>query len=196
MSIKIKIEHFLETFPSRFVNIFTNNKFVLSLFTLVALLISIIFVDIFILPKTRVNDSVVEIKKLLEHSRDTNTYKTIGYECKTSKGYVFYITRIDFRTKQTNEVELEHTLLLHNVIALKSNNKDYSDKLFSNTIDELKYFYLFILTSLIVNIIIIYFNIFIKRNSLWNLIGFNFHLIVIWLVIENSLKFQTPLFKF
>ena len=119
-----------------------------------------------------------------------------NYECKTSKGYVFYITRIDFRTKQTNEVELEHTLLLHNVIALKSNNKDYSDKLFSNTIDELKYFYLFILTSLIVNIIIIYFNIFIKRNSLWNLIGFNFLLIVIWLVIENSLKFQTPLFKF
>ncbi len=196
MSIKIKIEHFLETFPSRFVNIFTNNKFVLSLFTLVALLISIIFVDIFILPKTTINDSVVEIKKLLEHSRETNTYKTIGYKCKTSKGYVFYITRIDFRTKQTNEVELEHTLLLHNVIALKSNNKDYSDKLFSNTIDELKYFYLFILTSLIVNIIIIYFNIFIKRNSLWNLIGFNFLLIVIWLVIENSLKFQTPLFKF
>lgn len=173
-----------------------NNKFVLSLFVLVALIISIIFIDIFILPRTTINDTVVEIEKLLEHRRDTDTYKTIGYKCKTSKDYVLYIKEIDFLTKQTHAVELDLTLLLNNVIGLKSENKDYSDSLFSNTIGELKYFYLFMLTSLIINIIIINFNIFIKRNSLWNFIGFNFLLIVIWLVIENSLKFQTPLFKF
>ncbi|MBJ2173168.1 hypothetical protein JBL43_02885 [Aureibaculum sp. A20] len=173
-----------------------NNKFVLSLFFLVALLISIIFIDIFILPKTTINDTVVETKELLERIGDSDKYKVVGYKCKTSKGYVFHIQSIGFLAKQKNEVKLKLTLLLKNVIGLKSKNKDYSDILYSNTVYELKYFYLFVLGSLIINIIIIYFNLFIKRNSLWNFIGFNFLLILFWLIIEYSLKLQSPLFKF
>ena len=199
MSIKTKIEHFLATLPNRFINVFTSNKFVLSFFFLVALIIATIFIDTFILPKNTINDTVVEVKELLEYSRDSDKYKRIGHVCKTENDYIFYINNldnIDLFSNQNYKIELTHTLLLKNTIGVKSNTIDYSDQLFSSTLNEVMYFYLVILTFLIITIIILYFNIFIKRNSLWNLIGFTIFLIVIWLFIENMLKFQTPLFRF
>lgn len=199
MNIKQKIERFLKHFPRWILSIFMNNKFVLSLFSLVIVVISVIFIDTYILPKTTIVDTIDEIKELVEKSTETNEYKRIGYKCKTGEDFVFYIKYardLDLITDRSKKIQLEHTLLLKNVIAVKSKKNDYSDQLFSNTINELKYFYLLMLLSLIVNILIIYFDISIKRNSLWNFIGVNFMLIVIWLVLESLLKFQTPLFEF
>jgi len=148
-----------------------NKKLVELVLTITTLIISLILIDFYFLPKNIFKDN---ISYYYEQSLKANTYSTnrtvIAYK---------YVTELEhsFSTEKTfideRQIEIESTLIFKNITKVYTKNKDYTENLSSGLNGILIYLYFIFLLSSIISLTILKFGTTISENAFYNIICFN-----------------------
>ncbi|SFJ88836.1 hypothetical protein [Myroides guanonis] len=88
--------------------------------------IGLMFFDMYVLPKTNIEDTITHYQNIKTGKNDTNY---LGSQFYTEKGKTFSLEKNNF---ELNEVVLEETLLFKSITAVRNEKKDYTNILISD----------------------------------------------------------------
>jgi hypothetical protein len=144
-------------------------KFVLISVLILSLIINLILLDLYILPKKTIKDKIVFYKEIsINRKHGGRTF--IGYNFLTNKGFEFSTERYFINE---DSISICYTTIFKNITKLKSDKKDYSDKLISDLNSIIIYFYLILFISLNSSVLLLFLDKNISKNRFQNIIGFN-----------------------
>lgn len=138
----------------------------------IPLLFGLFFADSWILPQKTINDKIISYSKILvNHSNKFSSSEVlVGYVFITQKGH-------EFSTQETfveeNEITIKQSYILKNITTVKSQTKDYSDKLMSGLNGACLYFTLGLTISAIISLLLLWFDKNLSENGFQNIILFN-----------------------
>ncbi|WP_289664756.1 hypothetical protein [Flavobacterium panacagri] len=149
-----------------------NKKKVINILYLITFLISITFIDYYLLPKTSANDTIDYYIENVGKNRNGRSKNIVSYNYYTKK-------RNSFSTKnflvEEDAIEIEYTLLLKSVTAVKSKDADYTKYLINglnpNGIEL--YCCFVILISVALSLKILLSKKAVSENTFYNIICFN-----------------------
>lgn len=157
-----------------------NKKLVIKSLVILTFLISLAFIDFYLLPKTQTKDNISYYIERVGKNRNGRSKNTVSYNFYTKKGN-------SFSTKnyliEEDEIEIEYTLLLKSVTKVKSKDKDYTKYLINglNTNGIHLYFCLVLLFSIAISLKILLSKKECSKNTFYNIIYFNSFLLFVFL---------------
>jgi hypothetical protein len=148
----------------------------------IPLLIGLFFADSWMLPQKTINDKIISYSRISVN----NSNKFSSSEVLV--GYIFYTQKgNEFSTQETfideNEITIKQSYILKNITTVKSQTKDYSDKLMSGLNGACLYFTLGLTTSAIISLLLLWFDKNLSENGFQNIIIFNSFLLFITLYL-------------
>ncbi|MEN9908228.1 MAG: hypothetical protein RLZZ540_1377 [Bacteroidota bacterium] len=148
-----------------------NKKLVELVLTATTLIISLILIDFYFLPKKTIKENIsYYYQQSLKANSYSNNRTVIAYK---------YVTELgdSFTTEKTyiyeNPIEIESTLIFKNITKVYTKNKDYTEKLSSGLNGILLYLYFIFLLSSIISLTILKSEKTISENAFYNIICFN-----------------------
>lgn len=149
-------------------------RITIKILMLLILLISIFFVDIFILPQQTVNDEITSYRQKLIKKRRNFSPSTseifVGYFFNTQKGYHFTIAKTLIEERA---VTLEHSRIFNNITGVKTKKKDYSDELISDLNGACLYFLLTLTITIMISLLILFLDKNLTENGFQNILLLN-----------------------
>lgn len=145
---------------------------VINALLLVLILTNVFFLDRWVLPYESIDDEISNYGKIFK----TNNNKfgsgkvLIGYIYFTKKGYKFSTEK---KIVTNGDIILKRSCLLKNIFSVKSDTKDYSDKLLSGFNGAFLYLTIGLAISTIFSLVILKFNKGLSENGFQNIILFN-----------------------
>ena len=103
-------------------------KLVLIIVLILTLIINLILLDLFILPKKTIKDTIVSYNKLFFQGKFGNK-SLISYHFTTHKGFDFSTERYFINE---DKISISYTPIFRNVTKVRSDETDYSNKLISD----------------------------------------------------------------
>lgn len=144
-------------------------KLVLIIVLILTLIINLILLDLFILPKKTIKDTIVSYNKLFFQGKFGNK-SLISYHFTTHKGFDFSTERYFINE---DKISISYTPIFRNVTKVRSDETDYSNKLISDLNSIIIYFYLIMFVSLNISVLYLLFDKNLSENKLQNIINFN-----------------------
>jgi hypothetical protein len=157
--------------------IIKNKKVILYLFLLVAFIISLLFLDYFVLPTSKTKD-IITYSTVQTAGGKNGSRQKVSYHYYTKKGFTFSTAKDDV---EESTIEIEYSLLFKSVTKIRSNKNDYT-KLLSNdlSINGIQfYFCIVLLFSIAISIKILLSKKGFSENTFYNIICFNSFMIFI-----------------
>ncbi len=149
-----------------------NKKIVIKILYLITFLISIVFIDYYLLPKKSTNDNIDYYIENVGKNRNGRSKNIVSYNYYTKKQNTF--STKNFLVEE-DDIEIEYTLLLKSVTKVKSKDADYSKYLVNglnpNGIEL--YCCFIILLSIAVSLKILHSKKAISENAFYNIICLN-----------------------
>jgi hypothetical protein len=142
---------------------------VLFLVLFLALIFNLVFLDLYILPKITIEDSIISHKEIIINRKD-GSKSLIGYKFITHNGFEFSTERYFINEKN---ILISYTTIFNNITRIESENKDCSEKLISDLNGITIYFYLILFLSLNCSVLLLFFDKNISENKFQNIIGLN-----------------------
>lgn len=150
----------------------------------IALLISLFFIDSWVLPQKTINDEIISYGEIYIRSKQKYTNSEskvfVGYIFLTRKNYEFSIQKTFI---EENKITIKQSYIFKNITAVKSQSKDYSDKLMSGFNGACLYIVTALMISSIISLLMLRFNKNLSENGFQNIILFNSFLILCTLYI-------------
>lgn len=146
-------------------------KLVIWILGIVIGVISLLFID-YILPKKSISDEIVSFGKTMvtNNSKFSRNKVCVGYIFYTQKGFHFSTEKT---LMQEHDVTIFHTRIFENIVGLKTNKRDYSDKLISGLNGVTFYLMIVLSLSSVISLLLIFFYKALPENGLQNIILFN-----------------------
>lgn len=153
-------------------------KITIKVLVVIPLLISLLIADSWILPQKTINDEIISYSKIyVKNNNKFHRSKIIlGYIFFTQKGYNFSTQEIFVRE---NEITIKHSYILKNITSVKSQTKDYSDKLMSGLNGACLYFMIGLFVTAIISLLFLMFDKNLTENGFQNIILFNSFILII-----------------
>lgn len=150
-----------------------NKKKVINVLYLITFIISITFIDYYLLPNTKTEDNLVSYTiNRAKKSRHGSEKEIVSYNYYTKKGNSF--STKNYLLEEDN-IEIEYTLLLKTVTKVKSKDTDYTKYLVNglnpNGIEL--YCCFIILLSIAISLKILLSKNAVSENTFYNIICFN-----------------------
>lgn len=150
----------------------------------IPLLVSLFFIDSWILPQKTINDEITSYSKIFFRS----TQKYTNSESKTFVGNIFYTQQgYKFSLQKTfieeNEITIKQSYIFKNITAVKSKYKDYSEKLMSGLNGACLYSVIALAVTSIISLLMLRFNKNLSENGFQNIILSNSFLLICTLYI-------------
>lgn len=164
--------------------ILNYKKSVICALALIAFLISLAFIDFYLLPKTKTEDNLTSyIINRARKSRNGKETEIVSYNYYTKKGN-------SFSTKnyliEENEIEIEYTLLLKSVTEVKSKSTAYTKYLVNGlNINGIQFYICCIfLFSTAISLRVLLSKKGFSENTFYNIICFNSFLLFVYLYMS------------
>ena len=148
----------------------SNKKLVINSLVIITFLISLVFVDFYILPKTKISDEITYYTIQYGGRRNGGKKTIMAYNFFTKKGHCFPTSNYLI---EENDIEIKYTLLFKSVTNVKSKDKDYSDDLAVGFNGILFYCYFVLLFSIAISLKILLSKKSVSENTFYNIICFN-----------------------
>lgn len=147
--------------------------------------LAVFFIDQWLLPQNTIND------ELVAYSRIYISKGSSQYSNKSSKefvGYKFYTQKgLEFSTDKAYieeyEVIIKHSYIFKSITTVKSQTKDYSDKIISGLHGACLYFTIFLEIVAIISLLLLKYNDQLSENGFYNIILFNSFLLIVSLYV-------------
>lgn len=159
--------------------IIKNKKFVMNCLLVLTFLISLLFIDFYLLSKSKTEDNLVSYTtNRARKSRYGKDTEIVSYNYYTKKGHSF--STKNFLIEE-NDIEIEYSLLLKSVSEVKSKDEDYSKYLINglNPNGIQIYCCTVLLLSIAVSIKILLSKKGCSENAFYNIICFNSFLLFV-----------------
>lgn len=149
-----------------------NKKNVIKALTIITILISVAFIDFYLLPKTKTNDNIDYYIERVGKNRNGRSKNVVSYNYYTKKGNSF--STKNFLVEEDN-IEIEYTLLLKSVAKVRSKDADYTRYLINGLNPNGIYIYccFVLLLSITVSLKILLSKKAVSENTFYNIICFN-----------------------
>lgn len=159
-----------------------HTKITIKILICIPVLVSLFFVDQWILPQKQINDKIVAYSQIvIRNGNEYNSSKEfVGNKFFTKKGYEFSIRKTFI---EENEVTIKQSYIFQNISSVKSQIKDYSDKLMSGLNGACFYFMLSLNITAIISLFMLRFNKNLSENGFQNIILINSFLTLITLYV-------------
>lgn len=157
-------------------------KITIYILLFIPLLVGLLFADSWILPQKTIHDKIIAYSRIIVNNNNQFSRSTIpiGYNFYTQKGN-------EFSTQETfiheNEITIQRSYILKNTTAVRSNTKDYSDKLMSGFNGACLYLTLGLAISAIISLLFLWLDNNLSENGFQNIIIFNSFLAFITLAL-------------
>ena len=159
-------------------------KVAIKILICIPIFFSLFIVDQLILPQKQINDKIIAYCQIVISSRNkysiNSTKEFVGNKFFTEKGYEFSIRKTFI---EENEITIGHSYIFQNINSIKSESKDYSDKLMSGLNGACFYFTLGLTITAIISLLMLKFNKKLSENGFQNIILINSFLALIALYI-------------
>ncbi|WP_298308178.1 hypothetical protein [Flavobacterium sp.] len=147
-------------------------------------LLALLFADSWLLPQKTIKDEIEYYSTIYS----THRSKYSASESKTLMGYVFLTkNKLKFSTQETfikeNDIIIEQSYLLKNITSVKTQTKDYSEKLMSGFSGLNLYLAVGLLISIVISLLSLKFDKNLTENGFQNIIIFNSFLVIIALYL-------------
>jgi len=153
---------------------------------LIPLLVTLLLAETWILPQKEIDDYIVSYSKnTVTSGRYSKSKTTVCYKFYTQKG-------LEFSTEKTyineNDVKIKHSYIFKNITSVKSETKDYSDKLTSGLNGATLWFIIGLTISAIISLLNLRYNKNLSKNGFQNIILFNSLLLfyILYLLFLNN----------
>lgn len=143
-------------------------KITFIILAIITLSLSLVFIDIWILPKKEIDDTIVSFSKNIFKRKDRPIYTT--YKFYTEKNIKF---STDNTYIQEDKVKIECTYLFENVTSVKTKTKDFTDKLNSGLSGPVLWITLGLIISSIISLLVLWYSENLTENSFLNIVIFN-----------------------
>ncbi|OMQ10988.1 hypothetical protein [[Flexibacter] sp. ATCC 35103] len=153
--------------------IIRNKKFVINSLLVLTFLISLLFMDFYLLPKTKTKDILISYStNRARKSRQGKDKEIVSYNYYTKKGHSF--STKNFLIEE-NEIEIEYSFLLKIVSEVKSKDEDYSKYLVNGLNPNGIHIYscTVLLLSIAISLKILMLKKGCSENTFYNIICFN-----------------------
>jgi hypothetical protein len=150
--------------------VISNKKFVINGLAIITVFISVVFIDFYLLPKTKTNDAITYYTVQYGGRRNGGKKAIMAYNFFTKKGHCFPTSNYLI---EENDIEIKYTLLFKSVTNVKSKDKDYSENLAIGFNGMLFYCYFVLLFSIAISLKILLSKKSISENAFYNIICFN-----------------------
>lgn len=147
-----------------------NKKTVINVLYLITFLISIAFIDYYLLPKTVTNDVITHYAVRKMSGKNHTGKQNISYQFLTQNGLHFATQK---KFIEENNVEIKHSLLFNTITNVKSKHEDYSDYVTTGFNGIIFYCYAILLFSIAISLKILLFKKAVSENTFYNIICFN-----------------------
>ena len=136
--------------------------------------ISIFFLDRWVLPQERIQDEIYGYRKIFKYSKNkfsSGSRSVIGYIYYTQKGFEFSTEKRI--TKEAEKITVQRSLF-GNLTSLRSDDNDYSDKVLSGFNGSCLYITIGLAISILISLLILLqFNTGLSENGFQNIILLN-----------------------
>lgn len=132
------------------------------------------------MPKKSINDEIVNYGKTMisNNSKFSRGNVCVGYIFFTQKGFHFSTEKTFI---EESKVKIFKNMIFKNIVGLKTDKKDYSDKLISGLNGFTFYLIIVLSISSIISLLLLFFNKKLSENTFQNIILFN-SLIIFYVV--------------
>ena len=161
-------------------------KIIINILICIPAIVSLFYVDKWILPKEKINDKIILYSTISVNNRRnlSNSYKSSKiYLCTkffTQKGLEFSIEK-GFINE--NQIIIKRSYIFNSITSVKSQSEDYTNKLTSGLNGASLYSTIGLTLTSIISILMLKFNKKMSKNSFLNIILVNSFLIICTLYI-------------
>ena len=137
--------------------------------------------DRFLLPNVSINDEIEYYEKIYKRARSKYSSSTyhFGYRYYTKKQFIFTIEMMHVRIPQ---VQIDHTRIFNFVTAVRTEEKNYTDRLVSGMPFINGLFFLIFTLSSVISLILLKGNKTLSENAFLNIILLNAFLLFALLI--------------
>ncbi|WDF60276.1 hypothetical protein PQ462_02640 [Flavobacterium sp. KACC 22758] len=153
-----------------------NKKIVIKILVLITILIAIVFIDFYLLPKTKTDDVITHYAVKTVQGKNGTLKEKVSYRFITKNG-LHFSTQKKFIDEPN--IEIKHTLLFKTITNVKSKLHDYSDNVTSGFNGIMFYCYLILLFSIGISLKILLSKKGCSENAFYNIICFNSFMIFV-----------------
>ena len=148
-------------------------RLVFIILTTVLLSVSLIFIDIWILPKDKTDDTIVSYSQVMGRTGSKfsrGSKYVVCFKFYTKKGF-------EFSTEDTfvdeNNIIIKRSLIFKTITSVSSETEDYSEKLTSGLNGGCLWFIIVLAISTTISLLTLSFYIDLSENGFLNIIMFN-----------------------